>query len=124
MARNKAFADLFTDWERLLTAVNVNEPLLPELSELQEPLQAVVDEVRAIIARQDAHRAGLRADTKRLRELMVRGEDHALQLRSVIRGHLGPRNAKLAEFRLRVLGRRRELPVTEEPPTPPDPPVE
>jgi len=118
--RPKAFADLFTDWERLLTAVNVNEVDLPELS--VEPLQDVVNEVRNITARQDAHRAGLRADTRRLRELMVRGQDHALQLRSIIRGRLGPRNAKLAEFRIRILGTRRG--VATEPVPPLQPPVE
>ena len=120
--RAKAFADLFTDWERLLTAVNANEVSLPEISDLQGPLQEVVDEVRAITARQDAHRAGLRTDTRRLRELMVLGQDHALQLRSIIRGHLGPRNAKLAEFRIRILGTRRGVATVSAPPPPP--PVE
>jgi hypothetical protein len=40
-----------------------------------------------------------------MRELMVQGRDAATQLRAVIVSHLGPRNPKLAEFRVRYLGK-------------------
>ena len=36
---------------------------------------------------------------------MVQGRDVAIQLRAVIVSHLGPRNPKLAEFRVRYLGK-------------------
>lgn len=119
MANNSSIADHMTDFQRLLQSVDNNPGNVPDVTQPQEALEEVVDEMTTIIARQDAHRAGLRADTKRLRELIVRGADAARQIRSLIRGHLGPRNEKLAEFRIPVLGRPRALPSTTEPPPPP-----
>lgn len=107
--RNRSFADFITGWTRLLQASDANQPILPDLALLKGALQGVVDELKVITARQDAHRASLQSDTQRLQELMVQGRDVALQLRAVIVSHLGPRNPKLAEFRLRFLGKPRAL---------------
>jgi hypothetical protein len=103
--RNRSFADFITHWTRLLQASDANQPILPDLALLKGVLQGVVDELRVITARQDAHRAGMHTDTIRLKELMVQGRDVATQLRGAIVSHLGPRNPKLAEFRLRFLGK-------------------
>lgn len=119
MANNSSIADHMTDFQRLLQSVGTNEEGLPDVTAPREDLEGIVAEMTAIVARQDAHRAGLRADSRRLRELMVRGADAARQIRALIRGHLGPRNEKLAEFRIPVLGRARALPSTTEPATPP-----
>ena len=120
MANNASIADHMTDFQRLLQSVDVNEEGLPDVTAPREGLEGVVAEMTAIVARQDAHRAGLRADSRRLRELIVRGADAARQIRSLIRGRLGPRNEKLAEFRIPVLGRPRALPSTTEPASPPE----
>lgn len=117
MANNSSIADHMTDFQRLLQSVNTNEEGLPDVTAPREDLEGIVAEMTAVVARQDAHRAGLRADSRRLRELMVRGADAARQIRSLIRGHLGPRNEKLSEFRIPVLGRPRALPPTTEPAT-------
>ena len=111
--QNRSFADFITHWTRLLQATETNQPILPDISTLQALLQGVLEELTVITARQDAHRAGLQTDTQRLQVLMVRGRDIATQLRSAIVSHLGPRNPKLAEFRLRVLGKPRALPKDE-----------
>ena len=112
--RNRSFADFITHWTRLLQASDANQPILPDLALLKGVLQGVVDELKVITARQDAHRAGMHADTLRLQELMVQGRDVATQLRGAIMSHLGPRNPKLAEFRLRFLGKPRALRKGEE----------
>ena len=119
MPTHSSIADHVTDFQRLLQSVDNNPDTLSDVDVPRVSLQETLNEMMAILARQDAHRAGLRADSKRLRELMVRGEDLARQIRSLIRGRLGPRNEKLVEFRIPVLGRPRSLPsVTEPPPTP------
>ena len=120
MANNSSIADHMTDFQRLLQSVGINKGDLPDVAAPREALAGIVAEMTAILARQDAHRAGLRTDSRLLRELIVRGADAARQIRSLIRGHLGPRNEKLTEFRIPVLGRPRALPST----TPPPPPVE
>jgi hypothetical protein len=103
--RNRSFADFVTDWTRLLQASDTNQPILPDVTVLKGILQGVVEELKVITARQDAHRASLLADAQRQKELMVQGRDVVIQLRAVIVSHLGPRNPKLAEFRMRYLGR-------------------
>ena len=104
-SRTRSFADFITHWTRLLQASEANQPILPDLTQLKEILQGVLDELKVITARQDAHRASMHKDTQRLRVLMVQGRDVATQLRGAIVSHLGPRNPKLAEFRLRFLGK-------------------
>ncbi len=110
---NRSFADFITYWNRLLQATLANMGILPDLKGLPEMLQGVVDELNVVAAQQDAHRAGLQAQTQRLQVLMVRGRDVSMQLRSLIVSHLGPRNPKLAEFRMRFLGKPRALPKDE-----------
>lgn len=105
VSRNRSFADFVTGWTRLLQASDTNQPILPDLSVLKGILQGIVEELRVVTARQDAHRASLLTDSQRQKELMVQGRDVAIQLRAVIVSHLGPRNPKLAEFRMRYLGK-------------------
>lgn len=114
VSRSRSFADFLTAWTRLLQASDTNQAILPDLTQLKGVLQGVVDELKVITARQDAHRASLLVDSQRQKELMVQGRDVALQLRAVIVSHLGPRNPKLAEFRLRFLGKPRALRKGEE----------
>jgi hypothetical protein len=110
---NRSFADYITHWTRLLQATETNQPILPDLTVLKAILQGVVNELNVVSAAQDAHRAGLQTETQRLKVLMVRGRDAATQLRGAIVSHLGPRNPKLAEFRMRFLGKPRVLPKNE-----------
>jgi len=108
--QRRSFADYLTSWTRLLQAIEVNQSILPNLTVLTAVLEGLIEEMSVITARQDAHRASLRTDTKRLNELLVRGRDGVLQIRGTIVSHLGPRNPKLAEFRVRPLGTPRALP--------------
>lgn len=117
---SQSFADFVTDWERLLLAVSANGTDLPDLGSPVTGLQGIVAELRTLSARQDANRAAGRADTRRIQELLTAGRDAALQIRSRVRAQYGPRNEKLAEFRVRVLGRRRNSPIVV-PSTPPPP---
>jgi len=104
-SRIRSFADFVTSWTRLLQASDANQPILPDITVLKGILQGVVEELKVITARQDAYRASLLTDAARQKELMVQGRDAAIQLRAVIVSHLGPRNPKLAEFRMRYLGK-------------------
>lgn len=110
---NRSFADFIVYWTRLLQATAMNQGDLPDLSMLQAMLQGVIEELRVVSAQQDVHRAGLQTETLRLLVLKVRGRDLSAQLRGAIVSHLGPRNPKLAEFRMRYLGKPRALPKDE-----------
>ena len=120
--QNRSYADFVTAWSRLLQAIDANQAILPDLTPLRALLEGIVAESTVAAASQDAHRAGLTTETQRLNVLMVRGRDAATQLRSAIVMHLGPRNPKLAEFRMRFLGKpraiRKDEPETPEAPAP------
>ncbi len=108
---NHSFADVFTDFERLLMAIRVNEGDLPNLVDRRAVLEQVVTEMKVLSARQDAHRAGLRESTARLKELQRLGGNAVREMRFLIRGSLGSRSEKLAEFRIPVVGRPRATPA-------------
>ena len=116
MVRNTSFADYIADWRRLLVALEVNTAALPDLSVQRPALEAIVTELEAVVTRQDAIRAESSENAQEARQLLKEGADVALQIRSAMRAHLGPRNPKLAEFRVRVLGVRRRAPAEEAPP--------
>jgi hypothetical protein len=111
--RNRSFADFIMAWTRLLQVSETNQPILPDITLLKEILKGVIAELTVVSANQDAHKAGLQTETQRLQVLMVRGRDAATQLRGAIVSHLGPRNPKLAEFRMRFLGKPQALPKDE-----------
>jgi hypothetical protein len=123
MPNNASIADHVTDFQRLLQSVDNHPDILSDVDGPHVSLHETLQEMTEILARQDAHRAGLRANSTRLRELMVRGADFARQIRWLIRGRLGPRNEKLVEFRIPVLGRPRALPSTTPPPPLPEAPA-
>lgn len=125
MPNKSSHADFIIDWERLLQAVANNGNTLPEsLTSQITALTNVLTETRSVVVRQDYHRAGLRGETRRLRELLTEGRDGALRIRAAIRAHLGPRQEKLAEFRIPVLGRNRPVSSAPVPELPPETPTE
>ena len=115
MPNTTSFADFITDWERLLTAVTNNAAELPDLSLQAASLDGLLDEAKALGARQDASRSQLAADAKRRRELIFEGRAAASRLRSAIKGHLGGHNEKLVEFGARPIRQRRAIPLVDPP---------
>lgn len=115
MVRNTSFADFIADWRRLLVALEVNVDALPDMSEQGPALDAIITELESVITRQDAIRVESKENATEARQLLKKGSDVAIQIRSMVRAHLGPRNPKLEEFRVRVLGVPRRRPNPAEP---------
>ncbi len=116
MPKNTSFADYMADWRRLLSLleINVNEGLIPDMPVLRGALEAALVSLEQTTAQQDAIRGEAKDNAATSREHLLLGADAALQLRAAIRAHLGPRNPKLTEFRVRVLGPRRPKPAAPE----------
>lgn len=121
MPKSLSFADYVADWRRLLVALEANPDAIPFHADQRIDLEAVLEQLAEGAARQDALRAASRINAAQNRALLEQGADLALQLRSALRAQLGPRNPKLGEFRIRVLGRprrRRAEPDAESVPEP------
>jgi hypothetical protein len=116
MVKSTSLADYMADWRRLLhlLAVNVGLGLLPDMPVLSGTLEAALVSLEQSTAQQDAIRGDAKDNALATREHLQLGSDAALQLRAAIRSHLGPRNPRLAEFRVRVLGPRRPKPTLPE----------
>jgi hypothetical protein len=116
MFRNTSFADYLADWRRLLNLllINVAEGLIPDMPVLRGALEAAMVSLEQSTAHQDSIRADAKDNAAESRANLLLGADAALQLRAAIRSHLGPRNPKLAEFRVRVLSPRRPKPTAPE----------
>jgi hypothetical protein len=115
MQQTASFADFIADWERLLTAVTNNETNLPDLSAQVGSLDYILQEAKAVSARQDASRAQLAADSKRRREVTFEGRAAASRIRSALKGHFGGHNEKLVEFGVRPGRQRRSTPLVDPP---------
>ena len=115
MARNSSFADFIADWRRLLAALDANPDSVPDLSTQRPAMESILDELEAVVTRQDAIRVDSKENASEARQLLQKGSDVAIQIRAALRAHFGPRNPKLAEFRVRVLGQPRRRPNPEEP---------
>jgi hypothetical protein len=98
MGKVSSQADVMTDWEALLDAVQKNPDLQPSVeTERQSLAQSLVD-VQGLKGRQNELR-GLRQEiTQQLAAAIQKGKDLAITVRSVVRGKVGPRNERLVHF--------------------------
>ncbi|MFL6258134.1 MAG: hypothetical protein ACJ76Y_00360 [Thermoanaerobaculia bacterium] len=99
---NKAFADVITEWEKLLATVIANKDDLQSLDSYRQQLEAEVAAARAANLRQSAAKAETQQSTRDLEGSFKRGHDLADKLRLGIRSRYGKRSEKLTEFGLKV----------------------
>lgn len=120
MHNPRSYADIVYDWEVLLEAVEENLKVLPDVELERGALQQILEKARGLKARQESLTERRKRVTQELTDLLGLGRDLALQLRAAARLKLGPRNERLARFRVAPLrGRPRrgtvELPESEAP---------
>ena len=127
MSNTRSYADIVYDWEVLLDAVEENLEVLPDVELERGALRQILEKARGLKARQDSLTDSRKRVTQELTDLIGLGRDLAIQLRAAARLKLGPRNERLAQFRVAPLRRRArrgtaELPESETPGEPsPDP---
>lgn len=114
-----SFADVITDWEKLLTTVSTNKADLPFLEEARSQLAEIVEGAKAGSIRQDTFRAQFQQATRDVEELFSRGRELATRLRNGVRTQYGLKGEKLVEFGLKP--RRKPQKTKPEPVSPPVP---
>lgn len=106
MPETGSYPDVTDDWVGLLDAAEKNPDLQPLLQTESQALTQVLAEVRVLRGRQ-SELAALRQDvTKQLRETVVRGKELAIQIRSMVRGRIGPRSELLTLWKVAPLRKR------------------
>jgi hypothetical protein len=123
--RINSYADVIGDLQDLIEAVNRHPELLPALEPELEALTEALAEIQGHKARQNELTALRQAATQLLQAGLARGREVAIQVRSLARGKIGPRNEVLVHFKVTPIRKRKSKPPATTPePTEPEEPEE
>lgn len=117
MASINSKADVMTDWKGLLEAAARNPEVLQTVTAEHQALAQSLVEVETLQARQDELQAQRQEVTQQLKGAVARGKEIAIQIRSVVRGKIGPRSERLVHFKvapIRPRLRKRILPKPDD----------
>lgn len=98
-----SFADIATDWERLIATVVNNKDDLQTLDPYRSQLETELAGARTAGIRQAAAKAEAQQATRDLEGSLTRGKDLAERLRTGIISKYGRRSEKLTEFQIKPL---------------------
>jgi hypothetical protein len=120
MPQVNSYPDVTDDWMGVLDAAEKNPDLKPLIETERQALTQVLAEVQGLRGRQLELNA-LRLDvTQQLKAAVAKGKELAIQIRSMVRGRIGPRSELLTLWKvapLRKRGRRVRKPDGEAPGT-------
>ena len=111
MSSVNAQADVAQDWKGLLDSTEKSPDVLPSVETERQALSLTLDQFHALKAQQEQLTALRQATTQQLGEVIVRGKDLAIQIRSVLRGKVGPRSERLVHYKIAPIRRRSRKPV-------------
>lgn len=125
MPAPSSFADVFTDVDKLLGALEANASQFPDLDALRTPLTQALADLRALSIRRDNLNAEKQALSQQLKDALSHVRDLRIELRAALRGKLGTRNEKLVEFKVvpRRKGAKKAKGSTPKPTEPPPAPT-
>ena len=118
---NKAFADVITGWEKLLTSVAANKEDLPHVDAYRQQLEIEVTGAKAANIRQLAAQAEAQQASRDLDGFRTRGRDLANRIGSGIKSKYGIRSEKLKEFDIKVFRGKKKSATVKPPPQVPPP---
>lgn len=117
MPSRNSYADIITDWGNLLKATQRTPDVQPSIDSERQSLAQLLTEVQGLKARQEELSALRQEITQQLNVVVLRGKEVAIQIRSVVRGKIGPRNERLVHFKVAPIRKRQRKPtvVVEKP---------
>src|SRR5215210_4216588 len=113
---NSSFADVNTDWGKLLVTIEVNKADLAYLEDRRAQLAKIMERLQEASIRQAAFKAQFQQATRDVEQMLSEGRDVVTRLRNGIRTQYGLKAEKLAEFNLqprRQAKRKKAEPVVE-----------
>lgn len=124
MFREKTYAGVLGEWQKLTVPLTANAAELPHLEGSRTKLQGLTAEAVELIKQQKAFTAGKQEATQRLKVVITEGQRLATILRLAVKEHYGIRSEKLAEFGVQPFRGRKEKETPAEPGTPQPAPQE
>jgi hypothetical protein len=111
MSSVNAQADVAHDWKGLLDSTEKSPDVLPLVETEWKTLAQFLAEFQNIKARQIELTAQRQETTQQLNEVVARGKEVTVAIRSVLRGKIGPWNERLVQYKIAPLRRRPRKPV-------------
>jgi hypothetical protein len=113
---NKAFADVMTEWDKLVTTVVANKDDLPYIDGYRQQLEVEMAGAKAANVRQSAAQAESQQASRDLDGFLASGSDLANRMRTGIKSKYGIRGEKLKEFGLKVFRGKKKSSTVKPPP--------
>jgi hypothetical protein len=114
MPSKNSYSELILDFQELIRSVDTAPELLPSIEAERQVLVQVVADVERLRTRQRELTALKQRATQELREAIERGKEARIQVRSVLRGKVGPKNERLVQFQVAPLRKRKRKPAEED----------
>lgn len=114
MPSKNSYTELIIDFQELIRSTEATPELLPAIEAERQVLVQVVAEVESLRTRQRELTAQKQRASQQLREAIERGKEATIQVRSVLRGKVGPKNELLTQFRVAPLRKRKRKPAEDE----------
>ena len=114
MPSKNSYPELIIDFQELLASLEATPELLPLVETERQALVQVLTDVQRLRTRQTELTALKQRATQELREAMERGKESRIQIRSVLRGKVGPKNELLVRFKVAPIRKRRRKTDEEE----------
>ncbi|PYQ65440.1 MAG: hypothetical protein DMF53_05525 [Acidobacteria bacterium] len=106
MSKDNSHADVMTDWEELMQAVQSDPEVQPTVDTDRQSLAQSLTTVQGLKARQNELQ-GLRQEvTQQLAAELTKGKETAIKIRSMTRGKIGPKSERLVHFKIAPLRKR------------------
>lgn len=103
MSKDNSHADVMTDWEELMQAVQSDPEVQPTVDTDRQSLAQSLTTVQGLKARQNELQ-GLRQEvTQQLAAELTKGKETAIKIRSMTRGKIGPKSERLVHFKVAPL---------------------
>src|SRR5262245_9084048 len=109
-----SYPELILDFQELLRSTDTVPELLPSIEVERQVLVQVLADVERLRTRQAELTALKQRATQELREAIERGKEARIQVRSVLRGKVGPKNERLVQFKVAPLRKRKRKPEEED----------
>jgi len=109
-------ADVLLDLKGLVDATEKDQEMLPSVTQERQALVQTIGEIETLKGRQSELTALRQEATQMLKAAVARGRLQAIQIRSVIRGKMGPKSERLVLFNVAPLRPRSRKRVVVKPP--------
>lgn len=113
MPSKNSYPVLITDIEELLEAVSREPELQPAIETERQFLAQALAEIHSLRGRQAELKSQRQVATQQLKAVLKKAKDAVFQIRSVLKGKVGPRDERLSHFKIVPFGRPRKKKAEE-----------